>query len=301
MKVVIVGAGSIGLLLGSYFAELGHDLYMLTRREAQAKSLLSDGITRIMPDKQEVRVVVNATTQVQQLPKDALWVFAVKFHQLEETKSIIHHTTIETPLLFVQNGLGHLRWMNQLENKHLYIGTIEHGALKQNDTTVFHKGIGSLNLAPLSAQTAPIEIFSNSSPISSFPIRWGNDAHFLALRKTILNACINPLTALLHVKNGELVKNDHAAHLLRSVYEEIMSVFPEMKTDLSLEDVRQLCEKTGENYSSMLQDIRQNRKTEIEPIVGALLQIAKERNRDTPTLFTLYSLIRAVEESGVKT
>jgi len=301
LKVVIVGAGSIGLLLGSYFAEMGHDLYMLTRREAQAKSLQSEGISRIMPDEQEIRVAVNATTQVQHLPKDALWVFAVKFHQLEETKTIIHHTTIDTPLLFVQNGLGHLRWMDQLENKRLYIGTIEHGAMKQSDTTVFHKGIGSLNLAPLSSQTDPVEFFSTGSPILTFPIRWGNDAHFLALRKTILNACINPLTAILQVKNGELVNNVNAANLLRNVYTEIMSVFPEMKTHLTLDDVRQLCDRTGENYSSMLQDIRHNRKTEIETIVGALIQIANERNKETPTLSTLFSLISAIEESGGNT
>lgn len=300
MKVVIVGAGSIGLLLGSYFAEMGHDLYMLTRREAQATSLLTKGITRIMPDNQEIKVSVQATTQVQHLPKEALWVFAVKFHQLEDTKNIIQYTTIHTPLLFVQNGLGHLRWMKQLKNKQLYIGTIEHGAMKQNDTTVFHRGIGSLNLAPLTSETAQVDFFSKVSPIPSFPIKWGNDAHFIALRKTILNACINPLTALLQVKNGELVNNVNAAHLLQKVYEEIMYVFPEMQPYLSLEDVRQLCEKTGENHSSMLQDIRQNKKTEIETIVGAILQFANERNKETPTLATLFRLICALEESGVK-
>ena len=297
---MIVGAGSIGLLLASYFAEMGHTLYMLTRREAQAKSLQSEGVTRIMPDGHETSVAVNATTKAQDLPKDALWVFAVKFHQLEGTKNIIHHTTRDTPLLFVQNGLGHLRWMDQLGNKQLYIGTIEHGAMKQNDTTVFHKGIGSLSLAPLSNHTDSIEFSLKGNSISTFPIRWGSDAYFLALRKTILNACINPLTAILQVKNGELVKNANAAILLRNVYEEIMSVFPEMETNLTLEDVRELCFKTGENNSSMLQDIRLNRKTEIETIVGTLLQIAKERNRETPTLSTLFSLISAIEESGVK-
>jgi len=297
LKIVIVGAGSIGLLLGSYFSEMGHELYLLTRREAQAKALLSKGITRIMPDKKEVVAAVNATTQAQHLPKDALWIFAVKYHQLEDTKKVVQHTSIDTPLLFIQNGLGHLKWMKQLENERLYIGTIEHGAMKKNDTTVLHKGIGSLNLAPLNSRE---KVTEDSFPTTyeNFPIVWGNDAEFLVLRKTILNACINPLTALLQVKNGELVKNGHAASLLQKVFEEIMDVFSEMKPHLTLSDVRQLCEKTGENYSSMQQDIQNGKKTEIETIAGALLQGAKERGKEIPTLATLFKMICAIEESG---
>lgn len=298
MKIVIVGAGSIGLLLGSYFSEMGHELFLLTRREAQAKELLSKGITRIMPDKKEVMTAVNATTQAQHLPKDALWIFAVKYHQLEDTKKVVQHTSRDTPLLFIQNGLGHLKWMKQLENKRLYIGTIEHGAMKQNDTTVLHKGIGSLNLAPLYSKEKVTDSFPTT--YENFPIVWGNDAELLVLRKTILNACINPLTALLKVKNGDLVKNSHAANLLQKVFEEIIDVFSEMKPHLTLSDVRQLCEKTGENYSSMQQDIQNGKKTEIETIAGALLQGAKERGKEIPTLATLFKMICAIEESGVK-
>ncbi|MFX3674201.1 MAG: ketopantoate reductase family protein [Paenisporosarcina sp.] len=299
MKIVIVGAGSIGLLLGSYLSEMGHDLYFLTRREEQAKTLRTKGITRVMPNKQEIVVRVDATTHVQHLPKDALWICAVKYHHLEDTKRILQHTSSDTPLLFIQNGLGHLKWMGQLENKRLYIGTIEHGAMKQNDWTVLHKGIGSLNLAPLyPTEENHEEIFS--STYENFPVVWGNDAHFLVLRKTILNACINPLTALLQIKNGDLVKNTNAANLLQKVYEEIMSVFPEMKPHITLKVVQQLCEKTGENYSSMLQDMQQGKKTEIETIAGSLLQVANERQKEIPTLATIYKLICAIEESGVK-
>lgn len=299
MKIVIVGAGSIGLLLGSYLAEMGHDLYMLTRREEQARALHFEGITRIMPDNEKVVVSVKATTDAQYLPKDALWIFAVKYHQLEDTKKIIIHTTSDTPLLFVQNGLGHLQWMEHLENKRLYIGTIEHGAMKQNDTTVLHKGIGNLNLASINKlEERYMNFLSNSN--ENFPITWGKDAFYLALRKTILNACINPLTALLQVKNGELVKNENTAKLLRNIYEEIMDVFPEMKPTLTLENVRKLCVETGENYSSMLQDIKHGRKSEIETIAGALLHIAEERQKKIPTLNTIYTLICAIEESGVR-
>jgi 2-dehydropantoate 2-reductase len=116
----------------------------------------------------------------------------------------------------------------------------------------------------------------------------------------ILNACINPLTAVLQVKNGELVKNENAAKILRNIFEEISDVFPEMKPSLSLENVRQLCVNTGENFSSMLQDIKQGKKSEIETIAGALLHIAGERQKKMPTLNTIYTLICAIEESGVR-
>ena len=64
MKICVIGAGSIGLLLGSYFAEMGHEIYMLARKEEQVVALREKGITRIMPNLQHVNVSVRATLHV---------------------------------------------------------------------------------------------------------------------------------------------------------------------------------------------------------------------------------------------
>lgn len=297
LKICVVGAGSIGLLLGSYFAEMGHELYMLVRKEEQVVALREKGITRILPNGQKVNVSVQATLQVSELPKDAWWFIAVKSHQLDQISSILNAVSQETKLVLIQNGMSHITWLENLQHHHSYIGTIEHGAMRQDSTTVLHKGFGVLNLAAL-AKTNQTNVQVFQSDDERFPIRCGYDAYTLVLRKTILNACINPLTAILNVPNGELIQNSYSYSLVQKIFEEIMEAFPEMKTHLLLEDVKMLCEKTADNRSSMLQDIQNGTKTEIEAIAGALIQQAASRNKDLPTLEVLYTLVLVKEESG---
>ncbi|MET1014485.1 MAG: 2-dehydropantoate 2-reductase [Paenisporosarcina sp.] len=299
MKICIIGAGSIGLLLGSYFSEMGHDVYMFARREEQVKALKDKGITRIMPNQQEVNVSVYATHDVKELPKNAWWFIAVKSHHLTQLTSLLNEVSPETKLVFVQNGLAHIKWLEKLQHIHSYIGTIEHGAMKQDSTTVLHKGFGVLNLAALEEDNQKYtEVFQSENV--NFPIRSGFDAFTLVLRKTILNACINPLTAILNVPNGGLIHDSYSFSLMKKIFEEIMDAFPEMRSHLLFTDVKKLCEKTAENRSSMLQDIQHGTKTEIDSIVGALIEQAAIRHKVLPTLQTLYTLVRAKEESGAK-
>ena len=50
MEVIIAGAGSIGLLLGSFLAEAGMDVTLYVRREEQAELIRAEGIQRINQD-----------------------------------------------------------------------------------------------------------------------------------------------------------------------------------------------------------------------------------------------------------
>ena len=62
MDVVIVGAGSVGLLLGSYLSESGLEVTMVVRREEQASALNKNGIRRVNEDGSESIFRVHATT-----------------------------------------------------------------------------------------------------------------------------------------------------------------------------------------------------------------------------------------------
>ena len=48
--------------------------------------------------------------------------------------------------------------------------------------------------------------------------------------------------------------------------------------------VRNVCEGTSRNTSSMLADVRANRQTEINAIVGYVLEEAKKQQLPVPTL-----------------
>ena len=86
------------------------------------------------------------------------------------------------------------------------------------------------------------------------------------------------------------------------LYQELTVAFPSICAQFPFGSVKALCEKTAANTSSMLADRLAGRKTEVETIVGAILEKAKRENKQIPTLRTLYEMIKAIEqiESGDK-
>ena len=116
--------------------------------------------------------------------------------------------------------------------------------------------------------------------------------------KAVLNCLINPLTAILQVKNGELLTNKQAFLLVQTLYNELLDAFPGLDATVPFSDVVTLCKKTAGNTSSMLADRLNGRKSEIGTIVGSILRKALNNGHTLPTLRTFYHQVLAIEESG---
>jgi 2-dehydropantoate 2-reductase len=62
-----------------------------------------------------------------------------------------------------------------------------------------------------------------------------------------------------------------------------------------LKKVEEVCRLTAENYSSMYQDVKYLRKTEIDYINGAIVSEGKKNGVDTPLNRSVTSIIHALE------
>lgn len=142
-------------------------------------------------------------------------------------------------------------------------------------------------------------------------------------RKLAVNAVINPLTALLDCRNGDLFKYEQARELLIQICNETSEVymtqmvaetqawlkdlqshgvdttntatpsFPESLTSESLQaEVLRAAAVTKRNISSTLQDIRRGRHTEIDSLNGYLVDIGREHGVNTPVNSALANLVR---------
>lgn len=103
------------------------------------------------------------------------------------------------------------------------------------------------------------------------------------LLKLVSNTIINPLTVVFNCKNAELLDHDAIRKLITTLIEEagpvVRALLPPQpdrpESDMSafsdeklLEYVTMVIQKTGSNTSSMLQDVRNGKKTEIDYING---------------------------------
>ncbi|MFD1031074.1 ketopantoate reductase family protein [Metaplanococcus flavidus] len=285
MNFVVIGAGAVGMLTASLLKEAGCGVLLITRRREQAELINKQGITK------DGKVhYIKASAEWDKIPANAYMLITVKYSHLPEIISALKRKSLDNPVVFMQNGMMHLEMLRNLPQKNIAAGIVEHGALKVSETEVRHTGRGIFKFALLRGDE---ERFLPLLKINGVKAEWHKDSDKMLLRKVLLNSMINPLTALLSVKNGELLSNPHAYELLKNVYTELYTGFPEIEKLLPFEQVTALCAATAENTSSMLADKLAGRQLELDTI---LLYIIRRSPYTLPILQTFYHLLKAAEK-----
>jgi len=120
------------------------------------------------------------------------------------------------------------------------------------------------------------------------PRQWG---------KLVINAAINPLTALLRVPNGVLLTDPLARDLMGKLARETAAVaaalgiaLPFLSPEQAVEDVAR---RTAANQSSMLRDVLRGAPTEIEAINGAVVRAGRAQGADVRLNRLVRDLVRA--------
>lgn len=284
MNFAVIGGGAVGMLTASLLKEAGAGVQLVVRREEQAKAINDNGI--LMGN---VRSTIHATTAYNDIHPEAFILLAVKYDALENVIAHVKKECPHNPVVFLQNGMLHLNYLKQLPNSQIAAGSVEHGALKISDNKVSHTGKGKYKIALLRGTK---ETFLPLLDLNGVKAEWHDNADELLLRKLLLNSIINPLTALMNIKNGELLSNLYAYELLKNLYTELYSGFPEIENLLPFEEVTALCASTSANTSSMLADKLAGRKMELDTI---LLYALNRSPVDLPVLRSLYHLLKAAE------
>jgi len=299
LEIVVIGTGSVGMLIASFLSEYNDKVTLIPHRDEQGRNLQQYGLVRKNLDGTTTKTKINVRSDLSGLSKNSLVIIAVKYGQLQKVYEKL--TTLEPtiPLLFLQNGLAHLEEVDSLPQQSIAFGSCQFGAQRENDITVFHRGQGVLKVAIKKGHSDQYNRLTESTnPL--FQVTFVENAEKMLFEKALLNCFINPLTAVLEVNNGELVENPNTYRLLKKLYKEMMAAFPEEGSRVSLLDVENLCKRTASNTSSMLGDIKDNRPTEIETIVGEVIKRASKRGKTLPLLETLYLLVLAKEGRGEK-
>jgi 2-dehydropantoate 2-reductase len=295
MNIGIVGGGSIGLLFGAYLSKMNHSVTLYTRTKEQAIILNDHGLVLQNKDKHS-NLSINAIWTEKGLYEHDIVVIAVKQYHLADLLNLLHSIPTSTPLLFIQNGMGHIKLIDQLPHINILVGVVEHGALKENSFTVIHSGSGVTKISLYKGDEAVINDFASNITSPSFPFQVCGSWYEILIAKLVVNSMINPLTAVLRIENGQLISNPYFYQLLNQLYDEIVLVLQPEGASEWWNMVVSICEKTALNRSSMLRDIEQSKPTEIEGIVGFLRSLPTYCKKDTPLLNFLYDAIKGLEK-----
>lgn len=298
MRIGIIGAGSIGLLFSAYLSKTC-PVTVYTKTAEQAEAINQYGVVLVKKDK-ELKCNVNACHINHWNAQEDFTIVAVKQYQIEEViNKIVKVSKKASNILFLQNGMSHLKLLSQLEENNLFVGSVEHGAYKENFYRVKQNGEGVTHLALFSGNPEDLVSFSTLVP-KDFPVHIHQNYYDMLLSKLIVNSIINPLTAILQVENGILLKNEYYYEVLKSIFAEVSYILNLADPDVYFQKVLEVCEKTALNRSSMLKDLELGRKTEVDAILGFLLEEAQKQEKPAPIMEMLYHLVKGKERMDVQ-
>ncbi len=312
MRIAILGAGAMGCF---YAARLSrkHDVLLVGRDAGKIKAIQKNGIsvTGLSRLRANKKVLQAVTSTKNSLPVDLLIVL-VKAYDTES--AVMQHRALigeDTLVLTLQNGFGNVETIKKIaRNARTLAGTTAHGVTLLEPGVVRHAGIGEMvighrvqGIGYRKKEKEKLLEIVNAFEACGIVTKITNDIESVLWGKLILNCAINPVAALLEIKNGVIPKNPHSFFLAKSALLEAVEIAKRKKIKLPYADpvkkLEDVCEATKGNVNSMLQDVMNKKRTEIDTINGAVVREAAKMRMSAPVNHALTLLVKAVERIGL--
>ncbi len=293
MRVVVLGAGAVGSVLGARLSVAGHSV-ALVGRPAHVDAIRARGL-RIEGEGAGTFALEAAPDPNAARSADAILV-TVKTFDLPSAAEALGRATGPRPTLLLQNGLGieagAVRALARggWPDPDRWVVRAIHSipATWEGPGVVRAAGQGEIvlpQIPPDDPRAGVVGLFRAvlASAGQSVVVTPSMDEQIW--RKAIVNAAINPVTALHGVPNGELLVGPLREEALALLGEAVRAAGAN-GVHLSEGEATALFDRvvrsTAENRSSMLQDLELRRPTEIDAISGEIERRARARGIDLP-------------------
>jgi len=289
------------------------------------ESISSDLVENIAPEGTAEDRTYETQPPLTQGDDGIIWnlVVSVKVSTtIQALSKVAHRLCRDSSILFLQNGMGMLDEVNEklfpdVETRPNYIvGVISHGVKRLEHYAVEHAGFGTIAIGILPRKPAESFQFPNSAryllrTLTRTPILAAvpfppTDLLQQQLDKLAVNCIINPLTAIFDCTNGELLNQFSVTRIMRLLLAEVSLVIrslPELdgvpNKNLRYDPQRLeamvvvVATRTAKNVSSMLQDVRQHTKTEIDYINGYVVRRGEEMGIKCVLNYMLLQMVKA--------
>lgn len=306
MKVTILGAGSLGSVIGGALSLAEADVTLVARNREHVEAVNTSGL-KIITDGLERTAYPLAVTDVSGLPAAELLIVLVKSFAtksaIEEAGSVIGEHTV---VLTLQNGLGNEELIAEMVGAEKVIGgksylggvLISPGVVKagiDGKETI----IGELDGSVTERVKAVAELF-NSACMSTTV---SDNIKGLIWDKLLLNSSTGAVSAISGLCYGELYKLPEIEKTACAAVSEGIAVAVHLGIKLSISDPKEIWEKARRGLAydfktSMLQSVQSGRPTEIDSINGALARAAREIGLPSPVNTTLTACVKGLEAAN---
>jgi len=296
VNILVFGAGAVGLGLSSFLLQAGHRVHLVAKEKTVA-ALRKKGLKR-------QGIFGQACFSPQQLTAssnlgdtgafDFYLVCTKSFDTENSARQLKEETTLahqKSPIVLCQNGWGNAEiFARFFPEKQVFNARVITGFTRPEPhevaVTVHAQPVhlGSLFDGNCNRLQALAEALSQGGIPSAVTADIDKDLW----AKMLYNCPLNALGAVLQVPYGHLGENENSRALMEQIVQEVFQVMLKLgytshwpnAEDYLKDFYGQLLPSTYEHESSMLQDIRAGRRTEIEALNGVIVREGKKLKVD---------------------
>ena len=302
-RILVLGAGGTGGYFGGRLAESGADVTFLVR-EGRRKILSGQGL-RIESPYGDARIAAKTVVESELAPIYDAVILTCKAYDLDTAVAAIAPAVAPTGyVLPFLNGLAHIDVLNEKFGRHHVLGgtakiqatIMPNGAIQQfNDwrTLTFGEQSGEMTervraLAALFEAAKGVEVLAVTDIVQRM---WEKLVHL---------STAAAMTCLMRANVGEILRTPHGRELFLDQLRcgaAIAAANGHAPSAAFMKSWEETFSQPDSQYStSMLRDIERGGQTEVEHILGFMLDKAKKAQIPCNTLLLAYTNVMAFEQ-----
>lgn len=302
-RFAVIGAGPVGGIVAAFLAKGGYDVTLCDIVPELLAPALDPGIILEGADNLQAKVT-RTTTHVEDLLEDPPDVI---FVTVKATALPLIASTLEGfagPGRYViswQNGIDtELELAKHLGNQAVMRGVVNFGCVPLRPGHIrlaFHHRPHFLQELDPESRDAAIGICNVLSECG-LTTKHTEQITDMVWRKTVLNACMNPMCAVTGMTMVEIINDPITFNLVDALIKEGISVARTNEFSLGSNYYPyaiSYIKNAGNHKPSMLQDVEAKRRTEVDYINGKIIKYGAQAGIPTPYNNMIRGLVKALE------
>jgi 2-dehydropantoate 2-reductase len=302
MRIAVVGPGALGCFFAARLAmQPGHEVLILDHAKERAEFIASKGL-KLIEKERTFPVKVGVALYPEEIGRPDLILLCVKSHHVPIAIERIRSLAADDNLLIaLQNGIAHHRVLQEEYPGPWALGVTAQGAALEGQGVVRHGGEGDTVLGfavPEGRVSGLLEKSAQAFAAAGIPTVESREISIHVWKKFVVNIGINALTVIFDCPNGKILDSPPGRERMAKAVREAVMVAEAKGIRLGAEALalpEKVCRATAINISSMLQDVRRKKKTEIDAINGALVREARLYGIPVPENEKLERDVKAIE------
>jgi len=307
-----MGAGAVGSYFGGMLARAGVSVTLIGRRD-HLEAIRRDRLFLDTVTFQE-RVAVEASTDPAAVAGADVVLFCVKGVNNEAaSRSIARHLAANAIVVSLQNGVDNVETIRAASGIDALPAVVYIAAALPEPGHLKHLGRGELAIGERVSSDRPETAssrFSRTEKIAALfqsagvPCRISEYVEGDIGAKFIMNCAGNAVTAIAQCTYAQAAENPASRELMTRLIEETVAVARAAgirlpKVNFIDEGIKSLG-TFGTATSSTAHDLARGKRSEIEFLNGHVARLGQELGVATPCNFSVYAMVKLLEESGVR-